>query len=116
MYLLTVIRRSAVAVSAVILVAAAGCGGTGGTGGTENKTCADACNNLFNCGTKLSVAPSSFLGPNYADVSSCINRCTTGSCPKAQQLVNCAAALQCNSLNQVETDAEACFTNSGCTP
>jgi hypothetical protein len=99
-------------ITSAVILTLAGCGGSS----SDNKSCADACNTLFNCGTKLNVTPETFLGPNYATVSSCISRCTTSTCAKNQQLVNCGAALQCNSLSQVETDAEACFTNAGCTP
>ncbi len=96
-------------VAAVAFVGIAGCGGS-------DKTCTDACNNLFACGTKLGVAPSTLLGSNYATVDTCIARCTTGGCPKITQLVNCTSALQCNTLTQVETDVEACFTSADCSP
>ena len=99
--------RSVMALSAVILLSVTGCG-------SSDKTCSDACNTLFNCAAKLKVAPSDFLGSNYASVSSCIDRCTTGDCPKKQQLVNCGAAVQCNNLSQVQTDVSACFTSNGC--
>jgi len=95
--------------AAVAFMGIADCGGS-------DKSCADACNTLFACGTKLGVAPSTILGSNYATVDTCIARCTNGGCPKVTQLVNCSAALQCNNLAQVETDVGACFTNADCSP
>ena len=90
--------------------------GVADCGGGSDKTCSDACNNLFACGAKLGVAPSTLLGSNYATVDTCIARCTNGGCPKVTQLVNCSAAVQCNTLTQVETDVQACFVNAGCSP
>lgn len=101
---------SLLAVAATVaFIGVAGCG-------SSDKTCADARNTLFACGTKLGVSPSTLLGPNYATVDACIARCTNGGCPKVQQLVDCSAAVQCNNLAQVKTDVTACFTAASCSP
>jgi len=91
--------------------AAHGCGGS-----SDYKSCSDACNNLFNCAAKLDFTPSTYLGSDYQTLSSCISHCPSGTCPNQQALINCGANVQCNSLNQVETDTENCFSNAQCTP
>jgi hypothetical protein len=103
------IPRSVLAASVVLLLSAVGCG-------SSDKTCTDACNVLFDCAAKLNVAPKDLMGSNYATVESCINRCTTGTCEKKQQLLNCSADLQCNDVTQVQTDVTACFVKSNCSP
>ena len=107
MHSLTFIQRSFVAVALLWL---AGCGGS------NDKTCTDACNTLFTCAAKLNQSPATFMGSDYQTVESCIARCTTGSCAKKQQLLNCSAGLQCNDFSQVQTDLTACFVSSDCSP
>ena len=103
------VQRTVLTVSAVILLFLGGCG-------SGDKTCVDACTTLFACGAKLNQSPSDFLGSNYATVDTCIARCTTGNCTKKQQMINCGATVQCNSLSQVQADLRACFVNSNCAP
>ena len=103
------VRRSLMVLSAVALLT--GCGGS-----SSDKSCSDACNNLFNCATKLDFAPSTYLGTNYATLSSCISRCNSGTCPNRQELINCTASVQCNSISQVQTDTTNCFETAACTP
>jgi hypothetical protein len=103
------VSRSALAGSIVLLLSAVSCG-------SSDKTCAEACNVLFDCAAKLDVAPKDFMGSNYATVDSCINRCNTGSCEKKQQLLNCSADLQCTNVSQVQSDVTACFVKSDCSP
>jgi hypothetical protein len=110
MHSVAFIQRSVLAISTIVLLSLAGCGDG------DNKTCTEACNTLFACSAKLNLSPSDFMGSNYATVDSCIARCNTGSCAKKQQMINCGAGLQCNSLDQVEADVTACFVNSNCSP
>jgi len=103
------VRRSLVVFAVGVLAA---CGGSE----SHDKSCSDACNNLFNCAAKLNFAPSDFLGASYATLSTCLAHCSVGTCPRQQELLNCAATAPCNNLSQVQTDAQACFTSTGCTP
>ncbi len=107
-----------VTVSAVVLLAAVGCGGDGDNngGGGGDEGCSNACNHMFNCATQLGVTLSDYVGPHYVSISSCINRCMTGGCPRTRELTNCLVAVPCVDIVQVVTANDVCFSRVGCVP
>ncbi len=105
-------RRTVFCILGAVLLAGVGCGGSE----DNDYTCSDACNHMFDCAAKLAVSPSDFLGPDYVSISSCVDRCATGDCPKIQDLINCSMAVPCYNITQVIADVANCFTDTGCVP
>jgi hypothetical protein len=85
--------RPAVVAAALLFVAACG----------SDKTCSDACNNMFACTADIGQ---SLVG---TDVNNCIDRCNAGSCTDKQGAINCMDGLAC-----VAGGVASCLGSFGC--